>query len=42
LKPIPGSFVAEAMIHVSKNSPFGNEVVENRDLILWKKTGFDS
>ena len=42
LKPIPGSFVAEAMIHVSKNSPFGNEVVENRDLIFWKKTGFDS
>ena len=42
LKPILGSFVAEAMIHVSKNSPFGNEVVENRDLILWKKTGFDS
>ena len=42
LKPIPGSFVAEAMIHVSKNSPFGNEVVENRDLIIWKKTGFDS
>ena len=42
LKPILGSFVAEAMIHVSKNSPFGNEVVENRDLIFWKKTGFDS